>query len=204
MRDRAATRQTVFPGTVSRISYQGAAGDAHMEIGYSDFIRICRVENPADFAGYAVKNDGIYVNAPPDNVDLTPEERAVLSEHPTGNLNDPALSFPCSFHEFRSFMEKYLCGYTDPFELADFIMVHTPKAPYLDENNLLYSSELKIAIEAWQYAADKTIKPEYFKNKVEGYLGKQKPKPTNEAIKRIAVLTNPDGAKKGGAPKKEI
>lgn len=59
-----------------------------------------------NFGGWLrIGNDGLYVNMDHEHeVDLTPEEAAALCPHPTGNLNEPVLSFPFSIGEFESFL----------------------------------------------------------------------------------------------------
>jgi hypothetical protein len=107
-------------------SPDGSAGRALRRIQtiqYADFIRLCKVDDPNDWApNFRVAHDGVWVVPPSDDADLLPSERAVLSEHPSGNLSMPALTFPCSLEEFHEFilwsglngcvvqyeMEKYL------------------------------------------------------------------------------------------------
>lgn len=104
----------------------GSAGRALRRIKliqYADFIRLCKVDNPASWAqGFRIAHDGVWIVLPPDDADIYPSERAVLSDHPLGDLSKPALTFPCSLEEFHGFilwsglngcvvqceMEKYL------------------------------------------------------------------------------------------------
>ena len=78
-------------------------------IGYSDFIRICKIDDPKSFIipGLVVKEDGVWVDPDVDDVFLGPEERAVLYEHPKKDLTVTALSFPCSFKQFNDFFDYY-------------------------------------------------------------------------------------------------
>ena len=74
-------------------------------IGYDDFLRLCRVDNPMNIGcGFRMKSDGVWVDLPPDDVALFFEERATLSEHPCGDLSKPALALPCSLEEFKAFI----------------------------------------------------------------------------------------------------
>lgn len=80
-------------------------------IGYSDFIRICQIERIDTWCDWlSIRPDGVYVEPPGDDVELTPEERATLTEHPTGNLNEPALSFPCDVSTLAAFLERQEIG----------------------------------------------------------------------------------------------
>lgn len=81
-------------------------------IGYSDFVRICQIERGDDTwcDWLELRKDGVYVKEPDSDVYLTPEEYAVLTEHPTGNLNEPALRFPCSAEELIVFLASQAIG----------------------------------------------------------------------------------------------
>lgn len=72
---------------------------------------LCCIEDERNFGGYRVEQDGFYV-VPMDTDALhtmTPEERApVEAWHPTGRLNEPALSFPCTLGQLRAFAEHSL------------------------------------------------------------------------------------------------
>jgi hypothetical protein len=74
-------------------------------IGYAEFSKICRVGDPRNWHGMAVKADGVWVQLPPDNALLFPGERAVLSAHPKKDLTTPALEFPCTYERLRIFLE---------------------------------------------------------------------------------------------------
>jgi hypothetical protein len=90
-------------------------------IGYSEFVRLLRIGTPDDYEHLAIRADGVYVLEPTQDEKrvLIPEEIAVLTVHPTGNLSEPALHFPCSVDELKQFVElRGLRGYIDPFELV--------------------------------------------------------------------------------------
>lgn len=77
-------------------------------LSYADFIRLLNINNPCedgDIPGCAARPDGVYVIPPDLSESLTPGERAILSEHPTGDLSKPALSFPCSWQELENFID---------------------------------------------------------------------------------------------------
>jgi hypothetical protein len=74
-------------------------------IGYSEFVAICHVDDPRDFCGYRLELDGLYVVPPRADDLITPEDRAVLSWHPTGDHSKPALSLPCTLGELRAFVD---------------------------------------------------------------------------------------------------
>lgn len=93
-----------------------------MKVSYSDFVKLCRVEDTENWCGWlSVRADGVYVKIPPDG--LTYEEKAALSEHPTGKLADPALCFPCDLSELQKFLEHSgLYGCIDAFDLAKWVL----------------------------------------------------------------------------------
>lgn len=93
-----------------------------MDVHYSDFVLLCRVRDPENLEpNYVLKIDGIYVKDIPANVDLEPSERAALTEHPTGDLTQPCLKFPCSMEELQNFLEySGMYGCIDPFDMHDW------------------------------------------------------------------------------------
>jgi hypothetical protein len=85
-----------------------------LNVGYADFIRLCHITTQKQWGkdyGLAIRCDGIYVRRPPP---AFPGEQAILSQHPTGNLKDPVLVFPCLWSDFFAFQEAYgLYGIVD-------------------------------------------------------------------------------------------
>lgn len=82
-------------------------------IGYSDFIRICQIDGCLDTwcDWLSIRPDGVYIKVPSTEIWLMPEERAELTRyHPTGNLSEPALSFPCDFVSLILFLEQQAIG----------------------------------------------------------------------------------------------
>ncbi len=107
-------------------SPDGSAGRALRRIQtiqYADFIQLCKVDDPSDWApNFRVAHDGVWVVPPPDDADLLPSERAVLSEHPSRNLSIPALTFPCSLEEFHEFiLWSGLNGCVVQYEMEKFL-----------------------------------------------------------------------------------
>ena len=98
-------------------------GRTEIMLGYDDFVRLFNVTDPRDFApGLVVRTDGVYVIPPPDDVDLTPEERATLTDHPTGNLSEPALPLPCPLATLEAFADRYGLGCAvDPFVMMTVV-----------------------------------------------------------------------------------
>ena len=98
-------------------------GRSEILLGYDDFVRLFNVTDPRDFApGLVVRTDGVYVIPPPDDVDLTPEERATLTDHPTGNLSEPALPLPCPLATLEAFADRYGLGCAvDPFVMMTVV-----------------------------------------------------------------------------------
>ncbi|MEI7591354.1 MAG: hypothetical protein WCJ49_08620, partial [Deltaproteobacteria bacterium] len=93
-------------------------------IRYADFMCICPVVNPADFFGFRVEIDGVYTIVPGKDVVLMPKERAVLSWHPTVYYDQPALAFPCTVAQLRTFVtDTGLAGCIDETAIADLTKV---------------------------------------------------------------------------------
>jgi len=94
----------------------------NITLGYADLIRLFNVDNPADFSpGLELRNEGVFVASRDDlpTVARGGEEEAMLTEHPTGNLSEPALAFPCTLDALEDFMEAYgLVGTVDAFCMA--------------------------------------------------------------------------------------
>lgn len=93
---------------------------SNLKVGYSDFTKLCRVSDPEDWGlGLSIREDGVYLKEPP--VGLEPAEREALSAHPSGNLKDPLLSFPCTVDQLQFFLEEHGgYGSIDPFDMADW------------------------------------------------------------------------------------
>lgn len=192
-----------------------------VQVGYADFIKLCRVEQPLNWNGLEIKHDEVYIVPPPDNVDITPEERATLSQHPLKDLTKPVLTFPCSLEELQKCLEEEgAYGYIDAFDMAEFVLeseradaAKKEKAdkgkgtalttPYLDPSHSHYSKDLAVAVKAWRtlydkggtYKANRSHKEQIKATLVGNGL-------SNAAIERIATLVNPN--KDGGAPATEI
>lgn len=98
-------------------------GRTEIMLGYDDFVRLFNVTDPRDFApGLVVRTDGVYVIPPPDDVYLTPEERATLTDHPMGNLSEPALPLPCPLATLEAFADRYGLGCAvDPFVMMTVV-----------------------------------------------------------------------------------
>ena len=93
-------------------------GGGDILLGYDDFVRLFDITS-MDFApGLQLRTDGVFVVPPLDDVDLAPEERATLTEHPTGNLKDPALPLPCRLSALEAFADFFgLRGAIEPFTM---------------------------------------------------------------------------------------
>lgn len=93
-------------------------------IGYAEFIVICRVEDRGDFAGFTVKETGVYRTKMDEHALslLTPEELAAIRWHPTGRYDEPALGFPCSVESLRAFVsDAGLAGCIDEEALQEIV-----------------------------------------------------------------------------------
>lgn len=118
-------------------------------IGYDDFLRLCRLDNPKKFgAGFKLKTDGVWVDPPSDDVDLFFEERATLSEHPSHDLSKPALAFPCSLEEFNAFiLWGGLKGIVDQSMLDDMINNQETPEQFVSRMKAIGKTNLEIARE---------------------------------------------------------
>lgn len=111
------------------------------KIGYSDFIRICRIERVDTWCSWlSVRGDGIYIQMPDDDTELTPEERAVLTEHPADDLTKPALSFPCDLPSLVAFLEQQAIG----IDIDDVLGYETAQR----SENVIYEIKSKSAAQA--------------------------------------------------------
>jgi hypothetical protein len=115
-----------------------------MDIGYDDFIRLCRVipdmgagvsEATRDKAirdaldgGWApwikIQPDGAYFRPPEgerDDEAWSEQELAQLYDCPITDPDAPALPFPCTIEQLEDFLEQYgLYGCVDPFDLLQW------------------------------------------------------------------------------------
>ena len=94
-----------------------------MNVGYADFVLLCQVNDPDTWDdALSVREDGVYVKPLTDDCAISPEERAVLAQHPSGNLNDPALRFPCTLDDLQRFLDEHgAYGCIDAFRMARWI-----------------------------------------------------------------------------------
>tara|TARA_R110001606_G_scaffold399155_1_gene581125 strand:+ start:1615 stop:2325 length:711 start_codon:yes stop_codon:yes gene_type:complete len=79
--------------------------------GYSDFIRLVQVDSsgvvdPESFgSGFEIRHDGVYLQAIPDGIILTPKEHSEWTQHPLGRPDLAVLAFPFSFQNLMNFIE---------------------------------------------------------------------------------------------------
>lgn len=91
-------------------------------IGYADFVKICRVDDPKNFGRFRVEDNGMYVDRPDVDAMLTPEEQAAVTRHSNGQDDKPALSLPCTLGQLRAFLpELGMTGYIDE-EVVDALL----------------------------------------------------------------------------------
>ena len=91
-----------------------------MKVGYGDFVKLCRVDDGEEWCGWlSVCKDGVYVKEPPPG---QYDERAILAEHPTGNLAEPVIRFPCALGDLREGLEQLgVYGCIDAFDMAEWV-----------------------------------------------------------------------------------
>ncbi len=75
---------------------------------------------PTTFNGFSCQYDGMWLNIDEQLCNmLTDEDRLEITRHPTGNLSEPALIFPCTFVELKAFMKFCRYGKLDKKDKAD-------------------------------------------------------------------------------------
>lgn len=122
----ADTRAAVLEG-FEDCPRRGPDADRAM-IGYADFVAICHVDDPANFGGFRVEANGLYVDLPSADATLTLEERAVVTWHPTGQYDKPALPLPCTLGQLRAFLpDAGMAGSIDE-EAVDAVLPNDKEA----------------------------------------------------------------------------
>lgn len=105
-------------------------------------------------------------------------------------------------NEVERFIEKH-----ERVNMKPNIKVEGKLPPYLDENHIYFSRELKAAIDAWTALFDKgeyDDRKSSAKTQIQNWLNKKFPNEkdfSTNAKERISTLVNPNIKKKGGAPK---
>ena len=85
----------------------------NIELTYHDFILICDIGNPQNFAwGLRADESGIWVHTPPDRIGIATKEDILAIRPPLG-FHKPIITFPCSHKIMISFlkyarMEEYI------------------------------------------------------------------------------------------------
>jgi len=165
-----------------------------MEIYYSDFTAICGVDDPLTWTpGFEIKEDGIYIKIPDGN--LTPKERASITQHPIGDLTQPALPFPCPFDDFKALMEKLgLDSSIDAFELAGCVeekMAAKRWDGFVGKDNK-YAMELDVAMQCYQAVSNMPEAENNPKPYCLTWIKEHHPKvyEKNRALERIANICN--------------
>jgi len=178
-----------------------------INIGYAEFIKLCRVDDVHDWMPcLEIRHDGVWVIPPEDDLLLTPNERAILSQHPDKDLTRPSLSFPCSLKEFQNFLEDVGCyGCVDAFDMAAFILGET-ESPRFPESTIAYREfpdAIQVACDVYQefwHHKPSTMNPAPVRT-IEAYARTRLNRTTsNQEVKNIVALARPREEKRGGAP----
>jgi hypothetical protein len=100
---------------------RGAAAD--VMLSYSDFIRLCHVDDPDDWdPRLRIAFDGVWLKEPAQTPHLDADLRADLSIHPDGDPSKPVITFPVSLGDVEvRLSDIYGGGFMDAMELADFV-----------------------------------------------------------------------------------
>ena len=76
-----------------------------MKICSAEFVKICEVWEHENWVPWlSVRPDGVYIKIPSPDAFYTPEEYYSQTKHPTSNLFEPVLAFPCSEADFLKFL----------------------------------------------------------------------------------------------------
>ncbi|WP_411705423.1 hypothetical protein [Edaphovirga cremea] len=209
--------------------------DSNIKLDRADFLRIAEPSDSGtiDFNFYAgwlkIMPDGLYVNIIHENeVDLTPEEAAVLSAHPTGNLSEPVLKFPFTVKEliyFLGFIDEEGLDFPISKERFDLIIkkkqqkisslfnattktIDNTKCNNFDKINKQRSErkeEIKeIASSIWSIEENKSIRIGEMAKKINQHMNQKGMEdiPTESSIRSMIREVAPSLAKKPGRPKK--
>ncbi|MDN3559805.1 hypothetical protein [Vreelandella neptunia] len=133
-----------------------------MDISYSDFVYLCRIRDPQNIdPSYELRTDGVYVKDIPSDIHLEPGERAAHTEHPTGDLTQPCLRFPCNLEQLQEFLEwSGMYGCIDPFDMADWVKEKLSKAVRKTSTQQVKPSHL-LTIAALLELLKDSVKPRY-------------------------------------------
>lgn len=98
-------------GFINTLQLDFSGIDNEINISRSDFLRMIDpgIAGIIDFNLFGewliIAGDGLYVNTDHERaVELTPEEAATLSLHPTGNIKEPILKFPFTIYELKELL----------------------------------------------------------------------------------------------------
>ena len=178
-----------------------------IKIGYSDFIELCRVDDLNDWmTNVEIRADGIYRRMPEQDASLGRKERAVLTEHPTKNINEPMLTFPCSLEELQVYLEfDAAYGCIDPFDMADFVMreMRNPGFPQSDILLHDFPDAIQVACEVyqefWHNIPSDFNRPT--KDDIYTFIRKQLDRePSSQELRNIESIARPLNQKLGGSP----
>lgn len=102
-----------------------------MKISFAEFREICEVDDPENWVPWlSVCPDGVYIKMSfIKSGHFTRSECLVLTEHPTKNLLEPVLAFPCSEADFLKFLiEQEMDDDDIKQNLNDLMMQNTEQA----------------------------------------------------------------------------
>ena len=85
------------------------------DIGYKAFVEMCQVDEPENWHGMVVMEDGVWVKVPPHHALISAQERAALSAHPENDLTTPALKFPCTYSQLHFFLKWMGDGFVETY-----------------------------------------------------------------------------------------
>lgn len=132
-----------------------------MMVGYKDFVNFGRVDDPDDWMpGVRIRPDGIYMDEPPRSpIEAGAGERAALTGgHPTGNLHEPVIKFPCDLSELaKVLVDIGAAGRIDAFDMADWLIAEAhagTRWPWGSHETELLRHMVAAANRFWRHARD--------------------------------------------------
>lgn len=97
-----------------------------IKVGYSAFVRLYRYNGPESLPDWLeLRKDGVYIREPIDS-DFFMDKEELSAGHPTDNLEEPAIRFPCALKELIDRMDELGCkDYMDPQDLEAWLLTKT-------------------------------------------------------------------------------
>lgn len=132
-----------------------------MMVRYEDFVNFGRVDDPDDWMpGVRIRPDGIYMDEPPRSpIEAVADERAAQAAgHPTGNLLEPVITFPCDLRALGKVLDGIgAAGRIDAFDMAEWLLKEGhagSRWPWGNYETKLLRHMADAARRYWKYATE--------------------------------------------------